>query len=63
LPAHPASPHLEFARVRTRVELGPTCDGCGNPAFDHWRTISTAPMTVVAQGNGNLLAFITWRID
>ena len=34
-----------------------------NPDFDAWRTIVTAPQRVVAEGNGNILAFITWRIN
>ena len=32
-----------------------------NPAFDMWRNIVPAPQRVVSQGNGNILAFITWR--
>jgi hypothetical protein len=34
-----------------------------NPEFDGWRTMVTVPQRVIAQGNGNLLAFITWRIN
>jgi hypothetical protein len=34
-----------------------------NPAFDEWRNIPTGDTPVVAMGNGNILAFITWHIN
>lgn len=34
-----------------------------NPAFDMWRTIDPAPQRVVSQGGGNILVFLTWRIN
>ena len=34
-----------------------------NPDFDAWRNIVTAPQQIISQGNGNILAFITWRIN
>jgi hypothetical protein len=33
-----------------------------NPMFDRWRNVPTSPSTVVSQGGGNILAFITWRV-
>lgn len=33
-----------------------------NPAFDNWRNISNEPMTVIGQGGGAALFFLTWRI-
>ena len=34
-----------------------------NPAFDEWRNIPAGDTPVVALGNGNILAFITWHIN
>jgi hypothetical protein len=34
-----------------------------NAAFDGWRNISTAPQRVISQGGGNIVAFITWRVN
>jgi hypothetical protein len=34
-----------------------------NPDFDTWRNIVTAPQPIISQGGGNILAFITWRIN
>ncbi|BCS34993.1 hypothetical protein TBR22_A42190 [Luteitalea sp. TBR-22] len=34
-----------------------------NPAFDAWRNIAPVPQRVISQGGGNILAFITWRIN
>jgi hypothetical protein len=33
-----------------------------NPAFDPWRNIPTEPALVRADGNGNFLVFVSWRI-
>ena len=33
-----------------------------NPAFDGWRNISGDPQTVIGQGGGAALFFLTWRI-
>jgi hypothetical protein len=33
-----------------------------NPLFDHWRNVPVNPEKIVAQGNANILAFITWRV-
>ncbi len=33
-----------------------------NPAFDHWRNVSTEPQTVIGQGGGAAIFFLTWRI-
>ena len=33
-----------------------------NPDFDMWRNIVTVPQRIIAQGNANILAFITWRV-
>jgi hypothetical protein len=33
-----------------------------NPAFDDWRNISNEPMTVIGQGGGAAIFFLTWRI-
>jgi hypothetical protein len=33
-----------------------------NPRFDALRNVDPGPTPVVAQGNGNILAFITWRV-
>jgi hypothetical protein len=34
-----------------------------NAAFDSWRNIPTGDTPVVGMGGGNILAFITWRIN
>jgi hypothetical protein len=34
-----------------------------NPAFDSWRNVPPGDSPVVAMGGGNILAFITWRIN
>jgi hypothetical protein len=34
-----------------------------NPAFDHWRNVTPGDSPVVAMGGGNILAFITWRVN
>ena len=34
-----------------------------NPAFDRWRNVPAGDTPVVAMGGGNILAFITWRIN
>ena len=33
-----------------------------NPAFDSWRNVSTDPQTVIGQGGGAAIFFLTWRI-
>ncbi|MFC2172970.1 hypothetical protein ACFLU6_10125 [Acidobacteriota bacterium] len=33
-----------------------------NPAFDAWRNIPTEPTTVIGQGGGAALFYVTWRI-
>ena len=33
-----------------------------NPAFDSWRNISTEPQTVIGQGGGAAIFFLTWHI-
>ncbi len=33
-----------------------------NPAFDSWRNVSAEPQTVIGQGGGAALFYITWRI-
>ena len=33
-----------------------------NPAFDDWRNISTEPQTVIGQGGGAAIFFLTWHI-
>ena len=34
-----------------------------NSEFDKWRTIVPVPQPIISMGGGNLLAFITWRIN
>src|SRR5262245_48908647 len=34
-----------------------------NPEFDRWRNVPSGDTPVVAMGGGNILAFITWRIN
>jgi len=34
-----------------------------NPAFDRWRNVPSGDTPVVAMGGGNILGFITWRIN
>ena len=34
-----------------------------NPAFDSWRNVPPGDSPVVAMGGGNILAFITWRVN
>jgi hypothetical protein len=34
-----------------------------NPAFDSWRNVPTGDSPVVAMGGGNVLGFVTWRIN
>ena len=34
-----------------------------NPAFDAWRNIPTGPMTIIGQGGGNWVGYITWRVS
>jgi hypothetical protein len=34
-----------------------------NPAFDQWRNVPAGDSGVVSMGGGNILAFITWRIN
>ncbi len=41
---------------------GSTVFSTNNAAFDGWRNINTGPQRIVAQGGGNILAFITWRV-
>jgi hypothetical protein len=33
-----------------------------NPAFDDWRNIPTEPQTVIGQGGGAFIFFVTWHI-
>ena len=46
----------------TFSENGAKVLSSNNSRFDEWRNVPTAPSTIVGQGGGNLLAFITWRV-
>jgi hypothetical protein len=50
------------ARGATFSENSSKVFSTNNPEFDSWRNVSTEPKTIIGQGGGAVIFFVTWRI-